>query len=90
MLQTRIRENRTYSTSFVGGPSLPAVHVMAEQELLIKLVDKLEDVLDLARELFGAAAWLEVPPSRPASVVNSPTDEGGHEMGWYSTVSSKV
>jgi hypothetical protein len=63
---------------------------MAEQELLMKLVDKLEDVLELSRELFGAAAWVEVPPLGSASVLNSPMDEGGHEMNWYSTTSSRV
>jgi hypothetical protein len=90
VLQSQIRENRAGAPSPLRGESLPAVHAMAEQELLSHLVDELEGMLELTRELFGAAAWLDVPPSRPGSGLNTPVDEGGHELGWFSTVSFRV
>jgi hypothetical protein len=88
MLQLRIREN---GTDLPSATSLPAVYAVAEQELLVKLVDELEGILALTRELFGAAAWLDVPPpSRPGSGLTTPVDEGGHELGWFSTVSFRA
>jgi hypothetical protein len=83
-LQIKIREN---SPEPPGGVTLPAVHFMAEQELIVKLVDELEGILELTRELFGAAAWLNTPP--PLQPSTTPVSGGERELGWYSTVSSR-
>jgi len=63
---------------------LSLVYAFAEKEVMEGVVDALEELLDLSRQLFGTSAWLTTQQSLSAISV----DEGraDESSGWYSAL----
>lgn len=79
-----IREVREENPHAMG---LSLVYAFAESEALRDLVEALETLVDLTRELFGTAAWLTHPTihqHQPGSEMSS-ISESEEPLGWYST-----
>lgn len=69
---------------------LSLVFAFAEREVLKDLVETLEELLDLCRQLFGSSAWLTEPMSQPVSQVTTQTEaileaEETEYTRWYMT-----
>jgi hypothetical protein len=60
---------------------LSLVYAFAEKEVMEGVVDALEELLDLSRQLFGTSAWLTT--QQPISVDEGRADESS---GWYSAL----
>ncbi|KAH7908025.1 Fusaric acid resistance protein-like-domain-containing protein [Hygrophoropsis aurantiaca] len=65
--------------SFVG---LSVVYSFAEREVMHDLVDTVEELLELCRQLFGTSAWL----TYTLPTIHSDDGPGTPGEGWYSTL----
>ncbi|KIJ69535.1 hypothetical protein HYDPIDRAFT_145711 [Hydnomerulius pinastri MD-312] len=64
---------------------LSLVYSLAEREVMKDMVDTLEDLLELCRQLFGTSAWLtQTWPE--ANLEENPTSPGTPGDMWYSTL----
>jgi len=64
---------------------LSLVFAFAESEVLKDLVETLEELLDLCRQLFGSSAWLTEPVSQVSTQTDASSDIEDEPVGWYST-----
>jgi hypothetical protein len=80
-----IRQAREEDHTSMG---LSLVYAFAESEVLRDLIDNIEELLQLSRDLFGSAAWLtETPCSYLTPVPTEPgTPAEEDTLAWYSTV----
>jgi len=80
-VEERIRKAREADGILMG---LSLVYAFAEKEVMEGVVDALEELLDLSRQLFGTSAWLTTQQSLSAISV----DEGraDESSGWYSAL----
>jgi hypothetical protein len=69
-VEERIRQAREENGILMG---LSLVYAFAESEVMKDIVDALEELLDLSRQLFGTSAWLKTPQPWPEMSV----DEAG-------------
>ncbi|KAF9489836.1 hypothetical protein BDN71DRAFT_1455486 [Pleurotus eryngii] len=72
-VEERIRQSRE---EHLGGLGLPIVYAFAEADVLRELVDTLEDLLELSRQLFGTSSWYSYGPL-DMSVMTSIHEEVG-------------
>ncbi|XP_006458411.1 hypothetical protein AGABI2DRAFT_199986 [Agaricus bisporus var. bisporus H97] len=52
---------------------LSLIYVMSELELLAELVDTIDELVDLTRQLFGTSSWLSNHPPTPMHTPRDPT-----------------
>ena len=61
---------------------LSLVYAFAEGEVMNDIVDTMEELLDLSRQLFGTSAWLTTQQPWPELSVQEETS-GSVCEGWY-------
>jgi len=61
---------------------LSLVYAFAEKEVMEGVVDALEELLDLSRQLFGTSAWLTT--QQPWSEISVGEEGADESSGWYS------
>ncbi|KAF8892705.1 hypothetical protein BD779DRAFT_1436676 [Infundibulicybe gibba] len=67
-LESRIKDRiRTSEAEKQASLGLPLIYALAELDVLADLVDTLEELLDVTRELFGTSLWLDSTPSNTLS-----------------------
>lgn len=65
---------------------LSLVYAFAETEVMTDVVDTLEELLDLSRQLFGTSAWLTAQQPWAEMSINDRSSPGSVNDGWYSSV----
>lgn len=64
---------------------LSLVYAFAEVEVMKDIVNTLEELLDLTRQLFGTTAWLTTQQPWAETII-SEEHPGNVNDGWYSVV----
>jgi hypothetical protein len=80
-VEERIRQAREENGILMG---LSLVYAFAESEVMEDIVDTLEELLDLSRQLFGTSAWLTIQRPWPEMSMDEETANGSD--GWYSAL----
>ncbi|GLB35274.1 putative fusaric acid resistance protein-like [Lyophyllum shimeji] len=76
-VEEQIARARTESSRSLG---LPALYALAEINLLRDLVQDIEDLLDLTRQLFGTSAWYSGPLLTPSPTIDEATTPRNTEL----------
>jgi hypothetical protein len=76
-VEERIRQSRQEATGSLG---LSVIYAFAEIDVLRDLVDTIDDLLDLARQLFGTSLWFNTLSSENTTMM------GLHEEGGTSGI----
>lgn len=79
-IEDSINEVRARDSHALG---LSLAYTLAEIEVLKNLVDCMESLLDVAKTLFGTAAWLTEAPTW--KTMSEHDAQEVHTRGWYST-----
>lgn len=86
-LERHVKEQIGQRRQAGGGAQmgLPLVYAFAESEVLNDVVDTLEELLDLSRQLFGTSSWLTTQP--PLAEVNGAIESARSSRdGWCSSL----
>lgn len=81
-VEERIRQAREEDGVAMG---LSLVYAFAEVEVMKDIVNTLEELLDLTRQLFGTTAWLTTQQPWAETII-SEEHPGNVNDGWYSVV----
>lgn len=64
---------------------LSIVYAFAESEVMKDIVDSLEELLDLSRQLFGTSAWLTTQQPWAEMTIDEEAP-GNPQDGWHSAL----